>query len=386
VSDFNVMVDTKYGKMLVNRKDIYVGTSLRLYGEYCGGEAAFLEIALEPGMVALDLGANVGAHTLVMGRAVGPTGTVMAFEPQPKTFLLLCANVALQSWQHVWPHQMALGKEMGSVNVPLLDSDQENSFSGMTLAEDEPGFIDVPGVPVPMATIDSLDLPRCDFIKADIEGMELEMLQGAEQTIAQHRPLMYLEADKPHRQAELFAWLEAHDYDVWWHRTTYFNPKNYNAVTVDAWTPNMAVIMWVCIPKERKVEMAGDRVHAEELGEDPDALIVKTDRTRFVVDRRVAWFPHLILEGMGFQIAINPSPAYETDVPEGHEPKLVGWNPDVADLTVLRTIEERTAFVKVKYSRKLVEAGEETQLRCLIAGDLQRAFEQLAVAGDDAQR
>lgn len=83
------------GVMLFNPLDSFVGRSLDLYGEFSRGEAAVFDQIVAPGDTVLDVGANIGAHTLWMARRVGPAGSVIAFEPQRAVFQTLCANMAL---------------------------------------------------------------------------------------------------------------------------------------------------------------------------------------------------------------------------------------------------------------------------------------------------
>jgi hypothetical protein len=60
----------------------YIGRSFDLYGEYSEGEARLFARLVGPGMVAVDVGANIGAYTLVFSRLVGPSGLVVAIEAQ----------------------------------------------------------------------------------------------------------------------------------------------------------------------------------------------------------------------------------------------------------------------------------------------------------------
>ena len=89
-TDFNRVQQSRYGRMLFNANDTYVGTSIEAYGEYSEGEVQLFRQILRPGDVVVDAGANIGAHTLFFARAVSPGGAVFAFEPQR----LLCTRPA----------------------------------------------------------------------------------------------------------------------------------------------------------------------------------------------------------------------------------------------------------------------------------------------------
>lgn len=255
--------------MLYNRHDPWTGMSFGLYGEYSEGEAELMRGLLFPGAVALDVGANVGALTIPMADAVGPRGTVLAFEPQRLIYYILVANVALRSYQHVYPHWLALGHMRGKVDVPLLDYDVDNNFGGLSLDADAPKIDARLHQPVDIIPLDDLALTRCDFIKADVEGMEVDVLKGGAGTIAQHKPTLYLEADRPHKQRPLLEQLDRMGYDAYWHTPPLFNPGNYRGVTENRFvSPSgepIVSINWLCVHRSKGVTLRGTRVEMEAL-------------------------------------------------------------------------------------------------------------------------
>ncbi len=98
---FNELAMCRRGPMLFNRFDRYVGGSLARYGEFSPGElAAFRQIVPEGGVV-VEVGANIGAHTVALPRLVGAAGVVVAFEPPRIAFQALCANLALNQCANV---------------------------------------------------------------------------------------------------------------------------------------------------------------------------------------------------------------------------------------------------------------------------------------------
>ena len=209
--------------MLFNPRDQYVGRALDIYGEYSPDEAALFSALLRPGAVVLDIGAHVGAHTLVFARAVGPAGGVLSFEPQRPIFLCLCANVALNGFEHVYTYHAAVGAQAGEITVPRLDYAAEANFAGLEL-----GAGGLAGEKTPVIAIDDLGLEQCHFVKIDVEGMELEVLRGAAQTLARHRPVLYVENDRPDRSRALIEHIEGLGYALYWHRPPMFSPHNAN--------------------------------------------------------------------------------------------------------------------------------------------------------------
>ena len=159
----NRLKDCRHGRMLYNEHDIYLGRSLDLYGEFSEGECDVFRQLIQPGWTVLELGANIGSHTVFLAKRVGPSGRVVAFEPQRIVFQTLCANLALNSILNVECYQKAVGQQAGSLIVPPLDYTVDNNFGGLGLGTY------TTGESVPLVAIDDLNLNACHFIKIDIE-------------------------------------------------------------------------------------------------------------------------------------------------------------------------------------------------------------------------
>lgn len=211
----------RYGQLIYNVNDMYIGRSLDLYGEFSEGEVELFKQVVHPGNFVLDVGANIGAHTVVFARRVGPAGRVYAFEPQRIAFYDLCANMALNNITNVWCRSEAVGAEPGEVFVPQLDYERPNNFGGLGLG----GYRQ--GEKVPVITIDSLDLPKCNVIKVDVEGMEEAVLRGALNTLTKFKPILYVENDRDDRAGQLIQFLDSLGYKMYWHTPPLFSPKNF---------------------------------------------------------------------------------------------------------------------------------------------------------------
>jgi FkbM family methyltransferase len=165
---FNRVKECRYGMMAYNIHDTYVGRSFDLYGEFSEGEVDLLRQIIRRGDVVVDIGANIGAHTLFMAKTVGPQGMVLAFEPQRIVYQTLCANMALNSIANAFCHQMALGEAPGSILVPSLNYSQEDNYGGVELGRCTQGEA------VEVRRLDAMDLSRCRMLKVDVEGMEIQ--------------------------------------------------------------------------------------------------------------------------------------------------------------------------------------------------------------------
>jgi FkbM family methyltransferase len=151
--------------------------------------------AVKPGMTVLDIGANLGYYSLEMAWLVGPTGRVFAFEPQPLMVSELKANVEMNGLRNVTICAVALSNESGEAPffLPVVGDEGMGSFQNN-------GRTTVSGVTtVPCSTLDGLQatlgIDTVDFIKMDVEGAELQVVEGALGIFAgPHQPAVVFEA------------------------------------------------------------------------------------------------------------------------------------------------------------------------------------------------
>jgi FkbM family methyltransferase len=220
--DYNQLVAGRDGYFLYNRNDQFIGRAIEKYGEFSGLEMDLLRQFCAPGNVVMEVGANIGAHTVGLARLVGSRGRVLAFEPQRLVFQTLCANVALNSLENVDCFWAAVGNQDGVVTVPHLDPRQEFNFGGVTLLGAHAGE------QVQCLTLDRfIALPRVNVIKIDVEGMEADVLRGSEQVLKKFKPTLYVENDRLERSEALMRLIAGFGYRMYWHLPPMFNPNNF---------------------------------------------------------------------------------------------------------------------------------------------------------------
>lgn len=174
-----------------------------------------------PGAIAIDCGANIGVMTLELAKHMRGWGQVFSFEAQERLFYALCGNVALANAFNVQVRHNALGAEVGQIQIPQVDYLSPGSYGSLELkfrpsTEFIGQKVSYQGknlVTINQISIDSLNLPRLDFLKIDVEGMELDVLNGARETIDSKRPLMWIEWIKSDR-AFLDDFLLTRDYKI----------------------------------------------------------------------------------------------------------------------------------------------------------------------------
>jgi len=211
-----VISPCRYGRMMYLVNDRYVGHALAKHGEFSESEVALWRSFLEPHWIAVDVGANIGAHTVALARMVE---RVVAFEPLTYLYHLLCGSVALNGLTNVQAFNMGVGKAPGHMQVPYIDYTLPAAYGGWA-----PGFSG--GKRTLVVPLDDV-LPCADFLKIDVEGMELEVLEGAQRLLVESKPVIYVEANPGPKQKSIIEFLRMHDYRLWWHHAAHYNPQNF---------------------------------------------------------------------------------------------------------------------------------------------------------------
>jgi FkbM family methyltransferase len=156
---------------------------------------------VQPGESCVDIGANVGRVTREMLKATGPGGTVLAVEPMPK-----------------WADEIeALKKEHPNLSLQRCGL-AERPCDGWSVTEDpnnpgNGGLTYFKGdVKVPVTTLDIVMCQRpANFIKIDVEGMEVDVIMGGWRTLTRFKPVIVYESHPEFAQARgqpVFHWIE----------------------------------------------------------------------------------------------------------------------------------------------------------------------------------
>lgn len=162
-------------------------------GQWFEKEIEFCRQLLQPGMVAIDVGANVGVYTFLAARCVGATGRVYAIEPTPNCVACLKSTIVDNQLEGcVIPIEAAVGGELGQVFLVFQPTSVFNQIVTDISAVDGKRVKSVAQL-----TLDHLwaneHKPQVDLLKIDVEGAELKVLQGAEQLLCQLEPIVMFE-------------------------------------------------------------------------------------------------------------------------------------------------------------------------------------------------
>ncbi len=197
------------------------------------------------GKLVLDIGANAGIYSYWMSRAVGPSGRVIAFEPQPE--MVDALKKLRRSFRF---------KQLEIAPTGLSDTDGQATLSrnmshlgGASIARELPDAND--SFTIPLTTLDAYIDEHADrpvsFIKCDVEGHEPAVFRGAMQTLRRDRPALLFELhDKQVHESDLFEQLQAIGYECFYLHEGKRHPTSTlkdNRASIDKHYLN-----YVCIP------------------------------------------------------------------------------------------------------------------------------------------
>lgn len=180
-------------------------------------EIAWLRELLDPGRTAVDIGAYKGGYSYWMRDAVGDSGRVFAFEPQPELGARLERTVAAFDWRNVEVRSVALSDTTGVVDIHVPGRGPSRRAS---IDWERPGarVMSVPRSTLDAEFLDSEGTPHPAFIKCDVEGHEMAVLRGARRTLETARPTLLVECENRHNPShsvrDVVAFLESLGYSA----------------------------------------------------------------------------------------------------------------------------------------------------------------------------
>jgi FkbM family methyltransferase len=189
-----------FGGWWLARND-FLGASF-FYEGFENPELSFVACFLRPGMVVLDIGAHQGLYTLLASRTVGPTGRVFSFEPSPREQKALHWNLILNRCRNVSTQALALGDEEAQVNLYVAS----DKHSGLNTLRPPGTSGPTTQVKVRVKRLDDwlreAGVDVVDFIKLDVEGGELAVLQGGAKFLERRpRPVILAELEDARSEA-----------------------------------------------------------------------------------------------------------------------------------------------------------------------------------------
>ena len=187
---------------------------------------------IQPGSTVFDIGAHKGGFLFWMQRAVGTSGKVYGFEPQPALSQYLLDMKDLFDWRNVTVEPMGLSSM--SAEKPLLVPTASGETSpGATFVDKKKTEEDFISFSVQVTTLDEYctqyDISNVSLIKMDTEGHELDVFQGAQEMLRRERPHLIFECEQRHLQSprtmdDVFAFLADLGYEGYFYHESGLRP------------------------------------------------------------------------------------------------------------------------------------------------------------------
>ena len=201
-------------------KKVYYPWLLKRFPEDRWPSSVVAKRLVQPGDLVIDVGANIGYVTLLLSKWVGLEGKVVSFEPVPQTFELLSHNIRRLRLKNVTAINVGLSSESGTVRMRIpSDKDGFGNYYEASIVDAHRDQETGVGTTVDVGRLDSflpIISPQLTFIKVDVEGHELEVLQGSERILHSVKPALLVEISgnpdaaesKTHKLFNLLAGME----------------------------------------------------------------------------------------------------------------------------------------------------------------------------------
>ena len=174
------------GRLILNKEDPVVSGAVS-FGVYEKFETKLLRNEVKPGMVIVDIGANIGYYTLILAGLTGASGKLYAFEPDPANFGYLQKTTKLNNLTNVELFNVALGDRDGVVSLYLSES---NKGDHRIYDVEKEGRKKLDIKMIRLDDVLEKNGFKADLVKMDVQGAEGLVLEGAKKTIAMNPDLI----------------------------------------------------------------------------------------------------------------------------------------------------------------------------------------------------
>ena len=245
-------VKAKHGVFSFCHFDKYIGLSLREYGEFSEIELSLMSKFIMKDDVVFDIGSNIGAFTVPFAKKVGELGQVYAFEPQKVIYELLQDNVNKNKLKNVKIFNVGMGKKKEELELNEIDYSKVGNFGGVSFKYDSSSFtknIKNKKYKVKIINLNEfMEIEKCNFMKIDVELMELDILTGGKNFLKKFRPILWIENHQFYPN-EINKFLLENDYNAYWAYSNMFNESNY-FINDNNYFGELATLNTLAIPKE----------------------------------------------------------------------------------------------------------------------------------------
>ena len=230
---------SKHGTFIHFQNDDPIGACLHYYGEWAQQEFDFFDLFLTENSNVIDVGANIGTHAVYFSRKC-TNGNVIAIEPQIYIFEMLAANIIINGCYNTIPVHAGAASKAGVAKMVNINPFVQHKIN---YGEFKVNNDTDKGVETNLVTLDRyVDLNRFNLIKLDVEGLEVDVLNGAKKLLKEHQPYLYIEFNNKKGNDELLDKIYKLGYVPYWHIYTKHNINNHNKQVKNVWEPDNYII------------------------------------------------------------------------------------------------------------------------------------------------
>ena len=246
----------KHGIFSYYSNDQYIGKSLSEYGEWSEAEVSLVKQLLTDNENIIEVGSNIGTHTIPLAKQVSNGGFVYAIEPQHQNHKLLLDNIKNNELKNVKVLKIAISSKEGEAYMNTFDENIANNYGDSRIFSSNFNNAET----VPVKTLDQLfydnikETKSIKLIKCDAQGQELNIILGSKKIIDHYKPFLYLENDDINTSKSLIEIIKKMGYVLFWHLPPLYNPDNFLKNTKNIF-PKIVSCNMFCIHRSTKIKL-----------------------------------------------------------------------------------------------------------------------------------
>ena len=247
----------KHGIFSYYTNDEYIGKSLSEYGEWSESEVVLLKQLVKDNENIIEIGSNIGTHTIPLAKHVLNGGLVYAIEPQSQNYKLLSDNVKDNKLKNVKILKLAISSKQGEAYMNIFNENLIHNYGDSKIFENN--FQNSESVIV--KTLDELfyddnkEKKPIKLIKCDAQGQELNIILGSKKIIDTYKPFLYLENDELNTSKTLIEKLKGMGYIMFWHLPPLYNPNNFLKNSKNIF-PKIISCNMLCIHQSTEIKLS----------------------------------------------------------------------------------------------------------------------------------
>ena len=225
--------DARWGRFILLEGDL-ISFYMSEFGEWSETEVDLFRFILPKNGNCVEVGANMGTHSVPLSK-ICSEGRIFCFEPQRPIFQILCGNLALNNCTNVFARQQAVGSVDEVIEIETSNYDEAwnyGSFSiseGFSVERKFEGWLQKELVEVVALDGDNAisRLKNIDLLKIDVEGHELEVLDGCKNLVSRTKPDIFIEAHNKRVVSEFMGYIKRQGYIAYWFNAKRIRDDNF---------------------------------------------------------------------------------------------------------------------------------------------------------------